>query len=164
MINTLIGLPLSLSTHTHTHTLGTFSSTWNKGRSGGRKRRRRSSGRVGHWHRGRCWGWADRADALRLWRSAYPSYSFHLVSIRLDHLWQVQGTSDNGYNTTKCKNKHLLLITFHYCRTGFNCENLIIANCDFSRVCELLICKLIPLIAHPYVQFVQTQLLNSQCS
>ena len=42
--------------------------------------------------------------------------------------------------------------------------NLIIANYEFSRVCKLLIRKIILLIAHPYVQFAQTQLLNSQCS
>jgi len=35
---------------------------------------------------------------------------------------------------------------------------------SFSRVRKLLIRKLILLIAHPYVQFVLTQLLNSQCS
>jgi len=46
--------------------------------------------------------------------------------------------------------------TNEYCRTGFNCENQI---ASFSRVCKLIL-----LIAHPYVQFAQTQLLNSQCS
>ena len=46
-----------------------------------------------------------------------------------------------------------------YHRTGFNCENLIIVNCEFFyRVRKLLIRKLIRLIAHPYVQFVQMQL------
>ena len=48
-----------------------------------------------------------------------------------------------------------------YCRTGFNCENLI---ASFSRVHKLWIHKLIILIAHHYVQFVQTQLFNLQCS
>ena len=43
-----------------------------------------------------------------------------------------------------------------YCRTGFNCENLQIES--FSRVHKFLIRKLILLIAHPYVQFAQTQL------
>ena len=52
-------------------------------------------------------------------------------------------------------------IVCKYRRTGFNCENLI---ASFSRVRKLLIHKLILLIAHPYVQFAQTQLLNSQCS
>ena len=51
-----------------------------------------------------------------------------------------------------------------YRRTSFNCENLIITNCEFSRVRKLLICKLILLISHPYMQFAQTQLSNSQCS
>ena len=44
-----------------------------------------------------------------------------------------------------------------YRRTGFNCENLIITNCEFSRVCKLLIHKLILLIAHSYMRFAQTQ-------
>ena len=35
---------------------------------------------------------------------------------------------------------------------------------SFSGVRKLLIRKLILLIAHPYVQFAQTQLLNLQCS
>jgi len=35
---------------------------------------------------------------------------------------------------------------------------------SFSRVRKLLILKVILFIAHPYVQFAQTQLLNSQCS
>ena len=50
-----------------------------------------------------------------------------------------------------------------YRSTGFNWKNLIIANCEFYRVRKLLIRKLILLLAHPYVQFAQTQLLNSQC-
>ena len=48
-----------------------------------------------------------------------------------------------------------------YRRTGFSCKNLIV---NFSRVHKLLIHKLNLLIAHCYVQFAQTQLLNSQCS
>ena len=48
-----------------------------------------------------------------------------------------------------------------YRRTGFNCENLIVS---LSRVRKLLIRKLILLIPHPYVQFAQMQLLNSQCT
>ena len=48
-----------------------------------------------------------------------------------------------------------------YRRTSFNCKNLI---ASFSRVRKLLIRKLILLIAHPYVQFAQMQLLNLQCS
>ena len=32
---------------------------------------------------------------------------------------------------------------------------------SFSRVCKLLFCKLILLIAHSYVQFAQTQLLRN---
>ena len=43
-----------------------------------------------------------------------------------------------------------------YGRTSFNCENRI---ASFSRVC-----KLTTLLAHPYVQFAQTQLINSQYS
>ena len=43
----------------------------------------------------------------------------------------------------------------HYRRTGFNCENLIIANCEFSGVRKLLIRKLILLTAYPYMQFAQ---------
>ena len=69
------------------------------------------------------------------------------------------------YNTKAAiSTHHIQFIITWYRRTGFNCENLIIANCEFSRVCKLLIRKLIQLIAHPYVQFAQMQLLNLQCS
>ena len=52
---------------------------------------------------------------------------------------------------TKCARPHLRE-GYNYYRTGFNCKDLIIANCEFFK---LLIHKLILLIAHPYVQFVQ---------
>ena len=48
-----------------------------------------------------------------------------------------------------------LLHESEYRRTGFNCKNLRIAS--FYRVRKLLISKCILLIAHPYVQFAQTQ-------
>ena len=59
---------------------------------------------------------------------------------------------------------HAALEINNYRRTSFNCENLILRIASFSRVRKLLIRKLILLIAHPYVQFVQMQLLNSQCN
>ena len=50
--------------------------------------------------------------------------------------------------------EHWPVIQALYRRTGFNYGNLIIANCEFSRVRKLLISKL---IAHPYARFAQTQ-------
>ena len=54
---------------------------------------------------------------------------------------------------------HAALEINKYRRTGFNCKNLILRIASFSRVCKLIL-----LLAHPYVQFAQTQLLNLQCS
>jgi len=74
----------------------------------------------------------------------------------------VQQFQHISYHDTRSLNNDRVMLETGYRRTSFNCENL--ANCKFSRVCKLLIRKRILLIAHPYVQFAQTQLLNSQCS
>ena len=69
--------------------------------------------------------------------------------------------SMNPETAVTCSRGHFNNVVFAvkllllYRRTSFNCENLI---ASFSRVCKLLIRKLILLIAHLYVQFAQMQL------
>ena len=92
----------------------------------------------------------------------FASITLHAVSLRYGLLIIVVILYFRS-QTNFCSWDTFYYTSWHICyrRTGFNCENLI---ASISRVRKLLICKLILLINHPYVQFAQTQLLNSQCS